>query len=82
MPMAEPAIPPKPNTAATSAMIKNITAQFNIEHSFLRKTIAVIFVLYEGILVIKQNESIVPRYNKVATDMPWDNLISGFLLVK
>ena len=35
--MAEPAILVKPNTAAIIAMIKNVTAQFNIEHSFLDK---------------------------------------------
>ena len=33
--MADPAILVKPKTAATMAMIKNVTAQFNIEHSFL-----------------------------------------------
>jgi len=33
--MAEPAIPLNPSTAAIMAMIKNVTAQFNIEHSFL-----------------------------------------------
>jgi hypothetical protein len=33
--MAEPAILVNPNTAATMAMIKNVTAQFNIESSFL-----------------------------------------------
>jgi len=33
--MAEPAILVNPSTAATMAMIKNVTAQFNIELSFL-----------------------------------------------
>ena len=33
--MAEPAIPPNPNTAATIAITKNVAAQFNIEASFL-----------------------------------------------
>jgi len=38
--MAEPAMPPNPNTAATMAITKKVTAQFNIEHSFHKKTIA------------------------------------------
>jgi hypothetical protein len=33
--MAEPAIPVNPNTAATIAITKNITAQFNIYSSLL-----------------------------------------------
>jgi hypothetical protein len=33
--MADPAMLVNPNTAATMAMTKNVTAQFNIEHSFL-----------------------------------------------
>lgn len=33
--MAEPAILVKPSTAAIMATTKNVTAQFNIEHSFL-----------------------------------------------
>jgi hypothetical protein len=32
--MAEPAILVNPSTAAIIAMTKNVTAQFNIEHSF------------------------------------------------
>jgi hypothetical protein len=36
MSMAEPAIPPNPSTAAIIAMIKNVTAQFNIVTSFLK----------------------------------------------
>jgi hypothetical protein len=35
MSMAEPAIFVNPNTAATMATTKNVTAQFNIEYSFL-----------------------------------------------
>lgn len=34
IPAAEPAIPPNPNTAATSAITKNITAQRNITIPF------------------------------------------------
>jgi hypothetical protein len=33
--MAEPAILVNPSTAATMAMIKNVTAQFNMAYSFL-----------------------------------------------
>jgi len=36
--MAEPAILVNPNTAAIIAMTKNVTAQFNIEHSFPDKS--------------------------------------------
>ena len=43
IPIAEPAIPPNPNTAAMIAMIKNVTVKFNIEHSFPKKTITAIF---------------------------------------
>jgi hypothetical protein len=33
MPVAVEAIPPKPNTAATSAITRNISAQYNIANS-------------------------------------------------